>query len=425
MPPPMENKKIKILYVEDNPSNRNLVRYILEPELFDYYEAEDALSGIALAQEIIPDVILMDINMLGMSGTEATVKIKQLPELASIPIIAVTAKIMKGDREKIVAAGCSGYIPKPIDVDTFRDRVLEIYRGRQENLKPEEEIKYLRQNQADMVQHLENEILKLKENQKILNEKVEELEKRNQELKETQKMLVHSEKLAMAGQLVAGIIHEIRTPLTGIIGYHDLLKMKITDPVLSGYLGHCISAVEKIKNIVSNMLNFAKRKEDWVGIVPLSDVFKSVEGLVNILSKQENLVIGIMMPDEEFRVRGNSGQLEQVMMALINNAVYAVKTMNKKDTAGDPLVKIRAGRVTESHEVFFEVADRGTGIPPEIQTKLFQPFFTTKPINEGTGLGLSICKTIVESVKGRIDLASEVGKGTKITVYFPEVKKML
>ncbi|MBN2143522.1 MAG: response regulator [Candidatus Aureabacteria bacterium] len=419
----MDIQKIKILYIEDNPSNRNLVHYILEPELFDYYEAEDALSGIALAKDIIPDLILMDINMLGMSGTEATIKIKQIPELTSIPIIAVTAKIMRGDREKIIAAGCVGYIPKPIDVDTFRDKVLEIYRGRKENLKPEEEIKYLKQNQAEMVQHLENEILKLRENQRILNEKVLELEKKNQELKETENMLVHSEKLAMAGQLVAGIIHEIRTPLTGIIGYHELLRMKLSNPTLLGYLNQCIGAVDKIKNIVSNMLNFAKRKEEWTEHISLKDIFKSVEGLIQILSKQENLSILIEMPKEELTVRGNAGQLEQVIMALLNNAIYAVKVTQKKEKPSEePLVTLKAGRIPSAQEVFFEVRDRGCGIPPELQNKLFQPFFTTKPINEGTGLGLSICKTIVESVKGRIDLDSETGKGTKITIYLPEVR---
>lgn len=418
----MELKKIRILYVEDNSSNRNLVRYILEPDLFDYYEAEDALDGIEKARDLKPDLILMDINMAGMSGSEATIKIKQLPDLAHIPIIAVTAKILKGDREKILAAGCSAYIPKPIDVNTFQERILEIYRGETEKLKADESIEYLRKNQDELVQHLEKEILELKNSRFLLNEKVEELEKKNKELIEMQRMLIFSEKLAVAGQLVAGIIHEIRTPLTGIMGYHQLLKMKISDETLLGYLDHCTSAVDKIKNIVSDMLNFSRKKSDAVGDVMLKDVFKSVRGIIGILAKQESLQIQILDPEDSCKVRGTPGQIEQVIMALINNAVHAVK---KSDHEYEPpAVQIFTERIRKN-EVAIHVKDKGIGIPEENREKIFEPFFTTKPIEEGTGLGLSICKTIVEAFNGHIELVSEPGVGTDFIIFLPEVLPLI
>ena len=411
----MEIKKIKVLYIEDNPSNRNLVRYILEQDIFDYHEAEDALTGIDKAKAILPDIILMDINMTGMSGTEATIKIKQIPELAAVPIIAVTAKILKGDREKILAAGCSAYIPKPIDVNTFQERILEIYRGRTEKLKQDENVEFLRKNQAEIVQHLEKEIIELKNSRRMLNEKVEELENKNKELKDTQQKLIFSEKLATAGQLVAGIIHEIRTPITGIMGYHQLLKMKLTDPTLLGYLDHCVSAVDKIKNIVSDMLNFAKKKGDWIGEVNIKDVFRSIQGIINLLSKQEGLMIEVKPIEEDLKVRGNPGQMEQVIMALVNNGIYAVK--NGMHPFEPPAITISAGREADN-KIFIKIEDKGSGIPENIRDKLFVPFYTTKPIEEGTGLGLSICKTIVESFKGKIELLSTVGVGTTFILHF-------
>ena len=413
------NKKIKVLYVEDNPSNRNLVRYILEPEIFEYHEADDALTGIEKARELKPDLILMDINMAGMSGTEATIKIKQIPDLSNVPVIAVTAKILKGDREKILAAGCSAYIPKPIDVNTFQDRILEIYRGETEELEAVESIEYLQKNQAEIVQHLEKEILELKSSRKLLNEKVEELERKNKELKETQKMLLFSEKLAVAGQLVAGIIHEIRTPLTGIMGYHQLLKMKLTDPVLLGYLEHCTGAVDKIKNIVSDMLNFSKKKSDTVGSVAVNDVFKSILGVIHILSKQETVNIQVTDPQEMLLVRGSAGQLEQVIMALFNTAIHAVK--NSEKPIPHPAIFISAEKISSPPEVCIHVRDLGCGMPHEVQEHIFEPFYTTKPLNEGTGLGLSICKTIVESFNGKIELITEVGSGTEFIIHFPEL----
>ena len=249
-----------------------------------------------------------------------------------------------------------------------------------------------------------------------------ELEKKNKELKETQKMLIHSERLAVAGQLVAGIIHEIRTPLTGIMGYHQLLKMKLTDQTLLDYLDHCVNAVDKIKNIVSNMLNFAKKGDELVSVVDISNVFRSMEGLINILSKQENLKIEIKPLNGSLSVRGNSSQIEQVIMALVNNAIHAVKS-TKKSKFENPPIAISAAKDSNTNEVIIQVKDEGTGIPETIKEKIFDPFYTTKPIEEGTGLGLSICKTIVESFNGKILLSSEFNKGTVFTLCFPEVSK--
>lgn len=419
-----KSKRIKLLYVEDNPSNRNLVRYLLDHEIFEYFEAEDAFTGIEKAKAIIPDIILMDINMVGMSGMEATIKIRQIPSLMKTPIIAVTAKSMEGDRERILAAGCTGYIPKPIDVDTFQDKVLNAYQGEEENLSIQDSIKFLKENQVELVEHLESQIIKLRENQSILKENILELEKKNIALRDAQHMLVHSEKLAATGQLVAGIIHEIRTPLTGIMGYHQLLKLKIKDENQLEYLNHCISAVEKIKNIVSDMLKFARKNDQFTKeYFDLCDVFHSIKGLVNIISKQENIPIDIQMPAEKLMVGGNFGSFEQVIMGLVNNAVYAVKK-NAPNEKNYPYfgVIVRGGKI--SHEkgsvVFFEVADTGTGLPVDVQNKIFEPFFSTKPSGEGTGLGLSISKTIVESFGGEITFTTDEGRGTTFKVSFPQ-----
>ncbi len=107
----------KILYIEDNPGNRMLVRRILLVEDYDVFEAEDGPEGIEIALREKPDLILMDMNLPDLDGYELTKRMRAIPELTGIPIIAMTANVMQGDREKTLAAGCSGYIPKPIDVD--------------------------------------------------------------------------------------------------------------------------------------------------------------------------------------------------------------------------------------------------------------------------------------------------------------------
>jgi two-component system cell cycle response regulator DivK len=106
-----------ILYIEDNPENRLLVKRILEVEGYKVVEAVSGLAGLNAAETMHPDLILMDINLPELDGYELTRRLKQIKHLTGVPVIAMTANVMKGDREKTLAAGCDGYIQKPIDVD--------------------------------------------------------------------------------------------------------------------------------------------------------------------------------------------------------------------------------------------------------------------------------------------------------------------
>jgi CheY-like chemotaxis protein len=104
----------RILYVEDNPQNMRLVRKILMSAGYEVLEAGDGLTGVALAARECPDLILMDINLPDINGLEATARLKASPQLAWIPVIALTANAMHGDREHCIAAGCDGYLAKPV-----------------------------------------------------------------------------------------------------------------------------------------------------------------------------------------------------------------------------------------------------------------------------------------------------------------------
>jgi two-component system cell cycle response regulator DivK len=113
----------RILYIEDNSENRLLMRRVLMAEGYIVEEAVDGNSGLQKAAESPPDLILMDINLPEIDGYEVTARLKQLPNMMGVPIIAVTANVMKGDREKTLAAGCDGYIQKPIDIDLLPGQI--------------------------------------------------------------------------------------------------------------------------------------------------------------------------------------------------------------------------------------------------------------------------------------------------------------
>jgi two-component system cell cycle response regulator DivK len=113
------SENVKILYVEDNPENRLLVRRILMAEDFEVIEAGDAFQAMKVLETVQPDLILMDINLPEVDGYTLTTRLKEIPKLRQVPIIALTANVMKGDRERILDSGCDGYIQKPIDVDAL------------------------------------------------------------------------------------------------------------------------------------------------------------------------------------------------------------------------------------------------------------------------------------------------------------------
>ncbi|MCB9112472.1 MAG: response regulator [Anaerolineales bacterium] len=112
-----------ILYVEDNPDNRNLIRRVLNAEGYVVVEASHADQAIHKLEKETIDLILMDINMPGMDGYTLTAKIREMEKYSNIPIVAVTANVMRGDREKSLEAGCDGYIQKPIDIDTLAQQI--------------------------------------------------------------------------------------------------------------------------------------------------------------------------------------------------------------------------------------------------------------------------------------------------------------
>ena len=113
----------KILYVEDNPDNRMLMRRVLMAEGYEVTEAHTAHDALEKIQSVAPDLILMDINMPDMDGYALTAQIRKTPGFAAVPIIAVTANVMRGDREKSLEAGCDGYIQKQIDIDLLSQQI--------------------------------------------------------------------------------------------------------------------------------------------------------------------------------------------------------------------------------------------------------------------------------------------------------------
>jgi two-component system cell cycle response regulator DivK len=118
----------KVLYIEDNVENRTLVKRVLEVEGYVVLEADGGTDGLRIVREEAPDLILIDINLPEVDGYEITTRLRRMEGLNNIPIVALTANVLKGDRERSLGAGCDGYIQKPIDVDLLPAQIAAFLR---------------------------------------------------------------------------------------------------------------------------------------------------------------------------------------------------------------------------------------------------------------------------------------------------------
>jgi DNA-binding response OmpR family regulator/signal transduction histidine kinase len=198
---------IRILCIEDNPMNWRLVQRLLGQAGFDMHWAEEGLRGFELAMELKPDLVLLDINLPGLSGFEVATKLRQQKELDGTLIVALTAKTMRSDRETALVTGCDGFISKPIDPFHFVDQIKGYLAGRRDKIEQDREGQALRQFSQQVVEHLEAQLKEAQEGNRRLTEAQHELESRNRHLSHlfalTQRVV---------GQHDAGhIVHEVLT----------------------------------------------------------------------------------------------------------------------------------------------------------------------------------------------------------------------
>jgi CheY-like chemotaxis protein len=149
---------VKIAYIEDNRENRLLVRAVLEPAGYTIVEAEDGRSGVELVLRERPALVLLDINLPGLHGYEVAALLKSQAAFAATPIIGVTAHCTPGDRERVLVAGCDGYIMKPIDIDAFPRQISEFLRGKRERISDRDEAMYLRDLNVRFVRRLVDQL---------------------------------------------------------------------------------------------------------------------------------------------------------------------------------------------------------------------------------------------------------------------------
>lgn len=383
----------KILYVEDDLSSQRLVQRILNAEGFDVIISDNGLSAIESARRERPDLVLMDINISGLDGYEVTTRLRTVDGLEKVPIIAVTAATLRGDRERALVAGCNGYIPKPIDVDRFSDQIRAYMVGLEDKVgTPEEKAEYLLEYNQRLVNRLE--------------EKVRELEKANAELQRVEKM--KSDFVVLAG-------HELRTPLTVIYGYLQILR---ANPVIPGaeddegsprhLLSKVSEAVKRLSEVIQDILNVSLIDANRLDLshepVFVHSVVQSVLHNLRSFGPQRNLIFELGPGVKRVPViEGDPRRLHQAIGNIISNAIKYTPDNGTITVDAEPLDDV----------VHIWVKDTGVGIPPQELVHIFERFYVLEDValhrssktafkGGGLGLGLVVAKGIVEAHNGKV-----------------------
>jgi two-component system NtrC family sensor kinase len=408
-------EKERILIVDDEKTVRKLFADCLS-DRYICVEASSVTEAFARLKTYEFALVITDIIMPGLSGTELLRRIiENYPYTAVIMVSGVDRPQRALDAVRL---GAFDYLIKPCDLD-----VLEL----------------------TVERALERRTLLLNARQYKLDLEVRnnELVRSKAQLERLQTQIVQNEKMASLGQLAAGIAHELNNPVGFIYGNLDFLNQCISDLIkllnyydeaelnesvasgaalikeqidyqtsledLNSIICDCRDGAERIRDIVQNLRTFSRLDE---AEFKKADIHEGIDSTVRLLSRYfstDNITL-VRDYGELPLIDAFSGQLNQVWMNLLVNAAQAVSV-----NGGEVGIKTR----TDEGFVFIAVSDTGDGIAPEHLNRIFDPFYTTKPVGEGTGLGLSISFGIVERHGGRIDVNTQLTEGSTFTVTLP------
>lgn len=231
--------------------------------------------------------------------------------------------------------------------------------------------------------------------------------------KQVEEQLLQTEKLAVVGQMIAGVAHELNNPLTAILGVSDLLRERATDAASRHQTELVQQQARRAANIVQSLLTFSRPSAAAQETIPLAELVQRALNLQQDALRKNKIEVDLRAgPADLPPVRGDSGQLLQVFLNLIVNAEQAIREVRDHG-----LLRVSLGRAGDMLSISFE--DDGAGVPPELLTKIFDPFFTTKRPGGGAGLGLTICLAIAKEHGGTIEALNAPGGGAVLRMLLP------
>ena len=410
------SKEIKVLIVDDDQYGFDILEEILADDCYVLEQALDGVMALEKMESFNPDIVLLDYVMPRMDGLEVCKHIRANPDFKFTKVIMLSSRGESSERVKGYGAGADDYVVKPFDFDEMSAKIRVF-----------------------------SKLKSVEESDRALRQEKEEQASLINQLEHTKDKLMQADKMASIGQLAAGVAHEINNPVGYINSNIGMLKEYMVEifQMLDAYekaedlvspeseqmklvmslkkklkldflrqdivdlMNESEEGVTRVKDIVQNLKDFSHVDvAEWAW----SDLLNGLDSTLNIVNNEIKYKAEVKKEYGELPlVECQMQQVNQVFMNLLVNAAHAIEERG--------VITIRTG--CEGDWVWVEIEDTGKGIAAEDKGKLFEPFFTTKPLGEGTGLGLSVSYGIINTHGGRIDVESEVGKGSKFRIWLP------
>lgn len=243
------------------------------------------------------------------------------------------------------------------------------------------------------------------------NDMADELKARELSLKKAQHALVQSEKMAAVGTLSAGLAHEVKNPLSAVLGYAQLSKRKLGQPeALKQHLDTIENETRRCNEIIGNLMQFSRQEKGEHSAISVNEVVEKAIAIVDHQLSLKGIRIETALGRDLPPISGNANQMQQVLMNLMINAQQAM---------GDGGGAVDLATFVEGESVLITVSDTGPGVEEDLAAKIFEPFYTTKPAGQGTGLGLSVSYGIIQDHGGEISVKRADNGGAKFVIKLP------
>ncbi len=346
--------KPRILIVDDDEKNRMLLSIKMEREGYEVEQAENGVEGLERITRFKPDLVLMDVMMPEMDGYEALRRIKSKEETRYIPVIMLTGRTEVEDKVMGFEVGAEDYINKPYSLMEVAARVKALLR-----------------------------------------------------MRALQTKLRDTEKMAALGEMVDGIAHEVRNPLTAIGGMARRLYEHENDERHKVYAERIIRSVERLERMLLRIDEYKRILSTTLVVGDINDVIRAAMIDARELKMGKHIDFDTRLMPEPPHIRLDAGNLKTAILGVLQNAIEAI------EDEGTITVETM---LASDETIILRITDTGCGMSEEEVRNIFNPFHTSKM--EGAGLGLTITYRIIHDHGGEIEVESAKGEGTTVIMQF-------
>ena len=403
---PAEKPRRTLLIVDDEEGPRQSLRVVFKDD-YNLLIASEGQRAVELAQEHKINVAILDIRMTGMSGTEVLERLKAIQP--SIEVIMLTAYETVETIRQALRLGACDYLNKPFDVATVRKAVATAME---------------RHSFADEIRSNNEKLAAL------------QVELHDQKLQE--------EITRTRGEIYASIIHDINGPLTIISGFIQIINQRLGDSkrlegddleMVKDRLRRITRQVSNCIEISHRYLSFMRQQPTAPARIRVNQILEDLRELLQVHPGRDGNTLKVQPLSRDVELQINGTDLIQILLNLAINALQCSADPHLVDISGQLLetgvdfsnlhdgpsdrILYGQGFANTPPLLLLAVRDDGSGIPPDVLPKIFQPYFTTKPPGKGTGLGLAIVHRLLKEARGCMHVHSEPGKGTCFNIYLP------